>query len=190
MKVGIVMKIYIFVADGSELCETLMTADLLLRAGIKTEIITINDDVYTKASNNIVFLADNTIDHSSYLDADGIILPGGLPGTYNLGNNKKIMGIVDHYISNKKLVAAICAAPSILGENGYLKDKKATCYPGFENKFISGTYTGEKVTVDNNIITAKGLGACIEFSYEIIKYLLSKRVADEIMEEIMYYSDK
>lgn len=180
------MKTYIFVADGSEVAETMIPLDLLRRAGIETYMVSIKKEKEICASNKVVFMADMSIEDGEFLDADAIILPGGIPGVDNLYECSKLLNIIKDYNDDKKLVAAICAAPSILGREGLLEGKKATCYPSFEKRFISGEYTGEKVEVQDNIITAKGLGAAFEFSTEIITYLLGEDMVDKVLQQIMY----
>lgn len=178
-------KIYIFIADGVELAEALLSVDLLRRANF--EVITIGiEGKKVTSSNDVCFYVDKHIDDEEYLDADAIVLPGGVPGVYNLATSKKLENIIIHYAENKKLLAAICAAPYIFSKYEIMKDKKLTCYPGFEDKFIYGKYTGKSVEVDENLITANGLGMSFEFNKEIMKLLGNKDLADEVLDSIMY----
>lgn len=175
------MKVGIICAEGLEECEALLINDLLIRSGIKTKLIGLEKEI--KSTHNLTFKCDVEIKDFDYQNYDGIILPGGLPGTYNLEKNKKVQEIIDYFASKNKLIAAICAAPSILIHKGLLKDNEFTCYPGFESGFKSKE---TKVTKHNNFITGKGLGAEFEFSYEIIKYLLNEEKAKETLKKIQY----
>lgn len=179
-------KVYLFVTNGSELAEALLTYDLIDRAGIEIKLVSIEDTNEVVSANNIKFSAELNIKDCSFSDGDAIILPGGVPGVYNLENNEKLIELIYDYNKKNKLIAAVCASPSILGRLGLLEGKSATCYPGFEERFVSGTYTGDQVNVDGNIITAKGLGACYEFSKEIISYLAGSHTAKEVLDQIMF----
>lgn len=180
------MKLYLFVANGSELCEALLSVDLFKRAGIKTEIISIENDIIIEASNGVKFIADMNINEGTYFDADAIVLPGGLPGVDNLYANKELLNIINEYNNSGKIIGAICAAPSILGKEGILDNKDFTCYPGFEGYSENGNYTANKVEVVENIITGKGLGATFEFAGTIIEKLLGSEAKNKVFEQIMY----
>ena len=119
---------------------------------------------------------------------DGVILPGGMPGTLNLQKDLFVEEMVLYANENKKLVAAICAAPMILGELGVLEDKMATCYPGFETHFCGGRYTGELVQVCENVIKGKGAGAALFFGAEIVEYF-KPQLGKELLEEMQCFAD-
>lgn len=175
------MNIGIICADGLEECEALLIYDLLYRAKLNPKLIGLEKEV--TSSHNLTFKCDLKIDEFIYQNYDAIILPGGIPGTYNLEKNEKVQEIIDYFVKNNKLVAAICAAPSILIHKGLLNDNEFTCYPGFEeNKKPKDV----KAIRHNNFITAKGLGAEFEFAYEIIKYLDNEDNAKEILKKIQY----
>jgi 4-methyl-5(b-hydroxyethyl)-thiazole monophosphate biosynthesis len=103
-----------------------------------------------------------------------------MPGTTNLEESAEVINTIHLAIQNNSLVCAICAAPSILGIMGYLKGKNATCFPGFEEYLDGATYTNERVVVDGNVITAKGMGCAAEFALAVVEALLGKAKADEI----------
>ncbi len=175
------MNIGIICADGLEECEALLIYDLLFRAKLNPQLIGLKKEV--TSTHNLTFKCDLEINEFNYQNYDAIILPGGLPGTYNLEKNEKVQEIIDYFVKNNKLIAAICAAPSILIHKGLLNDNEFTCYPGFEeNKKAKDV----KAVLHNNFITAKGLGAEFEFAYEIIKYLDSEEKAKEILRKIQY----
>ncbi|MBO5657672.1 MAG: DJ-1/PfpI family protein, partial [Agathobacter sp.] len=118
---------------------------------------------------------------------DGIVLPGGMPGTTTLGESEIVQKVIRDFAAAGKLVAAICAAPSVLGQAGILEGKKATCYPGFEDQLAGATSLAEPVVVDGNIITGRGMGTAIPFALAIIAYFLGEEKAREIGTGIIYY---
>ena len=161
-------KTAIFIANGLEECEALNTADLLKRAGIRVDLVSVEDTKDIVSSHNLHFMTDMMIDDIDVYEYDALILPGGLKGTQT---------------KEGRLIAAICAAPSIFVKEGYVKDNHFSVYPGFECGLKT---SGLKVSVDNNVITAKGLGASFEFAHAIISYLLDKEAADNVLKEIQY----
>ncbi len=175
------MKIGIICAMGLEECEALLVYDLLYRAKLDVKLIGINKQV--ESSHKVIFNTDMTIDEFDYQNYDCLVLPGGMPGTLNLEANQTVQKIIDYFVENNKLIAAICAAPSILNHKGLLKEEKFSCYPGFE----CGLKPSDKKAIrEGNIITAKGLGAEFEFAYEIIKALINEEVAKETLEKVQY----
>ena len=126
-------KVYAFLATGFEETEAICTIDILRRAGMDVVITSIYNEKTVVGAHNISIIADKTIDEIDPNDADLLFLPGGIPGTPNLESCEKLMQILDNHIKQNKFVAAICAAPTILGKRGFLDNKNATCYPGYEN---------------------------------------------------------
>jgi len=187
------MKAYLFLADGFEEVEALTTADLLIRAGIKTVLVKVKTGESAKENNGckavrgahdiyikpgLTLNDDVTI--NELLDADCIILPGGMPGTLNLGNTPEIIELLKKYNEAGKLIAAICAAPSILGSNGLLAGKKATCFPGFEDKLKGAEVSSAGAVSDGNIITGKSMGSAVSFGLKIVEALQGKNAADKL----------
>ena len=109
-----------------------------------------------------------------------------MPGTINLENSPVVQKMIDYCVENNKMVAAICAAPSILGKMGLLEGKEATCYPGFEEYFKGGKYIKKSVVKCNNFITSDGMGSAYKFGFEITAALCGKDVAEKIKEQIQY----
>lgn len=170
---------YIFLADGFEEIEALCPYDLLLRAGIPTKTVSINDTTLVTGTHGIKVHADITLGEMGD-DILGVMLPGGLPGADNLNACEKVQEYLAKANTEGKLISAICAAPYVLGQAGYLNGKYATCFPGFEDKLTGAVYCGDKVVCDGNVITAKGMGAAFEFGIEIIKYYKGEDFAKEI----------
>ncbi|MBQ4562534.1 MAG: DJ-1/PfpI family protein [Clostridia bacterium] len=170
---------YIFLADGFEEIEALCPYDLILRAGIPVKTVSINETTLVTGTHGIKMHADITLAEMEE-DFDGIMLPGGLPGADNLNACEKVQACLKKASSEGKLISAICAAPYVLGQAGLLEGKKATCFPGFEDRMTGAVHCTDKVVTDANIITAKGMGAAFEFGIEIIKYYKGQAFAEEI----------
>ena len=178
-------KAVMFFAEGLEECEGLIVVDLLRRAGIEVIMASIGSDRMITGSHGIVIQTDALADEVDYASADIVILPGGMPGTTYLGESEIVREQCKAFAAEKE-VAAICAAPTVLGSLGILEGKRATCYPGLEEKLTGATATGESVTEDGNIVTGQGLGAAMPFAFAIIRRLLGAEAADEVRESICY----
>lgn len=179
-------KVYVFLADGFEEIEGLTVVDLLRRAKVETEMVSIMDTKQVKGSHGIEVSADGMFADYDYADATLLVLPGGMPGTLNLGNHEGLCELLKKHYSEEKMVAAICAAPSVFGQLGFLEGRIATCYPGFETKLNGAIVCATKVAVDGNVVTAKGMGTAIDFSLKLIELLVNKETADEISHGIIY----
>lgn len=179
-------KVYVFLANGFEEVEGLTVVDLLRRAEIETIMVSIMGTKEIMGAHKIKLEADALFEDVDYSDADMLILPGGMPGTTNLAEHKKLVNLLVKFNQEDRKLAAICAAPSVLGMNGILKDKKATCYPGFEDKLLGAIATGNNVEKSSNIITSKGMGTAIEFALCIITDLKGSELAKNIAESIQY----
>ena len=179
---------YMFLADGFEETEALVTLDMMRRADIEVKTVGIGKNEIT-GTHNICVKADLSDCDISVECCEGIILPGGMPGTENLYSNETVISFLKHCSDKKLLIAAICAAPIILGRKGLLKDKKAVCFPGFEDE-LDGAYVVSCPCVrDDNIITAKGAGCVFEFSHQIIHYIKGEFVAESVIRTIQHFGD-
>lgn len=172
--------VYLFLADGFETVEALAPVDILRRG--KVDLLTVGVGNKTiRSSHGIDVIADITIDELVLDESvDGIILPGGMPGTLNLENNTAVINAVKYCYENNILIGAICAAPSILGHLGILKGKKATAFPGFEKDLEGAVYNNGYVEHDGSIITARGMGVATEFGLELLAALKDRALADQI----------
>lgn len=179
-------KVKVFLADGFEEIEGLTVVDLFRRAGIETEMISVMGRKEVKGSHGITVKADLLFEEGSYEDADCLVLPGGMPGTLNLGNHQGLTKLLKEQYAKEKMIAAICAAPSVFGELGFLEGRVATCYPGFEGKLQGAIVCSTKVAVDGNVTTAKGMGAAIDFALKLIEQLLDQETAQKISDDIIY----
>lgn len=178
--------VYLFLADGFEEVEALTPLDYLRRAGIDVFSVGVGSDFPTGA-HGISVKADCILDEIADTENfDALVLPGGLEGTQNLEKSEKIKNMLFHASENGKKIAAICAAPSILGSMGLLSGKCAICYPGFETKLKWAKIANEQVVVDGNLITAIGAGAAQQFSFVIIKELLGEEKAQDIKSQVQW----
>lgn len=176
---------YLFLADGFEEIEALSPLDILRRANIDIKTVGINKKEIIGA-HNIPVRADIINSELDFYDIEGIILPGGMPGTVNLEADTQVQKALERCYNNNLLIAAICAAPSILGHKGYLKGKNAICFPGFENDLIDAKISEHSVVKDGNIITAKGAGVALEFGYEILSYIKNEAASTELKNTMCY----
>lgn len=179
-------KVYIFLAEGFEEIEALTVVDLLRRASIEVNMVSVSGSLQVTGSHQICVSADILFEEASFDDADLLVLPGGMPGTVNLMEHEGLDKLLRKFHSENKNMAAICAAPSVFGQKGFLEGKSATCYPGFESKLTGCTVLEQDVVDCGNIITSKGLGTAIDFSLIIIKKLLNEDTAKKIADQIMY----
>lgn len=179
-------KLGVFMANGCEEIEALTVVDLARRAGIEVAMISITGEKLVKGAHGIDFNTDIPAEYMDFDMLDGIVLPGGMPGTLNLAANEYVQKIIAQFASEGKLVSAICAAPSVLGEAGLLNGKKATSYPGFEEKLLGAEISTDSVVVDENIITSRGMGTAIDFALAIIEYMLDKETAAKLGKGIIY----
>lgn len=179
-------KVAIFMANGCEEIEGLTVVDILRRAKIDIDMVSINDTVRVDGSHGIAFDADIAIKDFDRTAYDALIIPGGLPGTTNLGANDTVVEALKSQAADGKLVAAVCAAPSVLGDNGILDGKKATSYPGWEEHLVGAECLEDAVVRDGNIITSRGMGTAIAFALAIVEYLADKETADKISDGIIY----
>ena len=148
-------KVYLFLADGFEEIEGLTVVDLLRRAGIEIVMVSITGELSVTGSHRITVLADALFDETDCSDADMLVLPGGMPGTKNLLEHKGLDVLLREYALTNGKLAAICAAPRVLGTKGLLKGKNATCYPGNEDALLGAHVVNAAVVLDGNTITSK-----------------------------------
>ncbi|MGN0151779.1 MAG: DJ-1 family glyoxalase III [Wujia sp.] len=182
-------RVNIFFATGFEEVEALTVVDLLRRAGIETDMVSVTGDRNVTSSHGITVQTDKLfedIDDS----ADMIVLPGGMPGTLNLKAHKGLAGMIRRYYDDKnKFLAAICAAPTVYGEMGLLQGRMATCYPGMEDGLVGATALEDKVVIDGRIITSRGLGTAIHFGLALVGILEGSGTAEDLASKIVYTMD-
>ncbi len=178
--------VYLFLADGFEEIEALTVLDVLRRAGVEVKSVGVTGKI-ANGSHKIPVTCDITeeeLDLNS--DFDMIILPGGLPGAHNLNDSKIVDALIQRAVQQSKFICAICAAPYVLGIRGVLNGKRATCYPGFEDKLLGATVVDAGVVRDDKIITGRAMGSAIDFALEIAEALCGKETKDKLRASIIY----
>lgn len=180
-------KTYVFLADGFEEIEALATVDLLRRAGIEVETVSINPTLAVRGAHNMEVAADILLENCPE-EANMFILPGGMPGAKNLAENARVCRLLTAQHKAGKKIAAICAAPAVvLAPLGIINEYEATCYPGFEEAVTAGGahHKNQRVVVDRNVITANGPSSAIPFALSIIESLKGQDAADKVAEGIL-----
>ena len=171
----------VFIADGFEEIEALTSVDLLRRGGVDVKTVSVGGGNLRKGAHGVQILCDTLLSSADWDQADMLVLPGGWPGAENLGQDTVLTGKLKEFADDpKKWVAAICAAPYVLGGLGLLRGKRATCYPGFEPKLIGANVTGEAVEVSDNVITGKGPGLVMNFGLALVAAIKNDAVAEEV----------
>jgi len=175
----------LFLADGFEEGEALIVVDILRRASVQVLMASITGKLNVTSSRKIMVRADILVEDVDFSKADMIILPGGRTGTHNMQKNEIVLNQCRTF-AESKIVAAICAAPSILAGLGLLDGKKATCHPDYEEKMAGAILINESVVIADNIITGQGLGATFLFSFKLVSMLCGEDEENIIKRAICY----
>ena len=162
-------KVCVFLADGFEEIEGLTVVDILRRAKVEVSTVSIMDTLDIHGAHGINIKADQMFDEADFSVADMLVLPGGMPGTLHLGQHKGLQNILKDFHNEKKNIAAICAAPSVLGKYGILEGRRACCYPSFEEQ-----------------VTSRGMGTAIPFALKLTEVLCGAKAANEVKESILF----
>ena len=180
-------KVALFIENGSEELEFIAPLDIMRRANLEVDLISANNEDFITSSHNVKIRAAKKIDEvNNILDYDAIVIPGGMPGSTLLRDNKKIIEFYQTMYNSGKLVAAICAAPIVLSAAGITDDKEVTSYPGFDKEINYKNYNSDKaVVIDKNVITAQGPAVAILFGYEIVNYLLQDNTAEDVKKAML-----
>ena len=177
--------VYLFLAQGFEEMEAIVPLDILRRANINVKTVGIGGKMITGGHGITVSADVSDMEVEPGPDVEAIILPGGNIGTLNLSKSQKVEAFIDYALLNGRLVAAICAAPTILGDAGRLTGRNVTCYPGLEKRLKGATYVELPVVSDRNIITGWGPGASVEFGFEILDYLKGSSEAKNVGDSML-----
>ena len=178
-------KALILMADGFEEIEGLAVVDILRRGGITIDMVSIYDNSTIKGSHDIVISSDKNISDINEDEYDIIIIPGGQPGTNNIKGSDKAKEMILHFYSAGKYVAAICAAPTVLGMLGILEGKRACCYEGLENGLTGAVISYDNVVKDGKIITSRGMGTAVEFGLAILSAIKGDDAGKAMSKAIM-----
>ena len=179
-------KVIVFLADGFEEVEGLTVVDLLRRAGAEVQMVSVMGKLPITGARGIRVEADELFEKAVYEDADLLVLPGGMPGTLHLKEHQGLAQLLREFDGKEKRIAAICAAPTVFGSLGILKDRKACCYPGMEEQLECKEAKHTAFVTDGHITTSRGVGTAIPFALELIRLLFSREKAKEIADSIVY----
>ena len=179
-------KTAILFASGYEEVEALTVVDLLRRAKIGCDIISVADSGQVTGSHGISIGADRNFSGTDFRQYDAVILPGGMPGTTKLAVDERVIELLRSFSAAGKLTAAICAAPTVLAKAGLLEGRKAVCYPGMEGQLTGAKVSFEPVAVDGTVITSRGLGTAIVFALSIVQYFEGKERAEALASSVVY----
>ncbi len=181
------MKVTAFLTDGFETVEALAVIDILRRADIEVQTVSITGDYKVKSAQNIYVYADKLFDEAEIDSDDVLFLPGG-PGHKSYMESQKLLDMLKEHDKEGGRIAAICAAPSILGRLGLLNGRKAMCFPGFE-QYLTGAdiiTAPARVVTDGNITTSRGMGTSIDLGLELVKLIAGADTANSLAVSTQY----
>lgn len=179
-------KIAMLIATGYEEVEMLAVVDVLRRVGMTCDIVSTTGEKYVTSSHRVTVQADLLFEETDFDSYDALVIPGGIPGTPNLAAHAGTTKQLRRAYEAGKLVAAICAGPTVFSKIGILQGVHATCYPGQVGDLTGAIYEEKPVVVEGNIITSRGMGTAIEFGLAIIEYLTDRATADALAKKIIY----
>ncbi len=178
--------IYVFLATGFEDIEAIAPVDIMRRAGLKVQTVSITGEQIVVSAHGVGIASDLLLSDVDFSSAEMLVLPGGLPGSTNLDACKPLTEAIKRHFESGGPIAAICAAPLVYGHLGLLKGRRATCYPGVERELAGATYTAAIVERDGNIITGKGPAAAFEFGYTIVDFFLGEGASQPLRQGMIY----
>lgn len=179
-------KVSVFLVDGLEEIEGLTVVDILRRANVEVSMVSVTGRRQVQGAHGIGIMADETFEEADFSETGMLVLPGGLPGTTHLQEHEGLRELLLAFDREEKQIAAICAAPSVLGGLGLLRGKKACCYPSFEEKLDAAEVLYDPVVTDGHITTGRGMGAAIPFALRLTELLCGKETAEKIGKSILY----
>ena len=178
--------VYVFLAEGHEEVEALTCVDVLRRAGVVVQLVSVMEDRIVKGAHGICIQTDMLFEDADFDDCEMIVLPGGMPGATILRDHEGLAARIKEYAKAGKPLAAICAAPLALGAHGAVEGKKATIFPGMEGHLTGAQPTGETVTVDGNVITGMGPALAMEFALTLVEFLKGAEVKKQVASGLLY----
>ena len=178
--------IYVFLATGFEDIEAIAPVDIMRRAGLQVQTVSITGENVVTSAHGVGITADMLLPEVDFSQAEMLVLPGGLPGSTNLDACKPLTEAIKRHFETGGAIAAICAAPLVFGHLGLLQGRRATCYPGVEGELRGATHTAAIVEQDGNIITGKGPAAAFEFGYTIVDFFLGEGASMPLRQGMIY----
>ena len=181
-------KVFQFMADGFEDIEALIPVDVLRRGGVDIKTVSITGSDIVESAHGVKMHADLTFEEAEPMldDADLLMLPGGMPGAVNLNDHAGVKEALLRQAEKGKMIAAICAAPLVLGGLGLLNGRRATCYPGVEQTLLGAEYTAELFTIDGNITTGEGPAAALPYAYSLLERLVDAETSHAVAEGMRF----
>lgn len=182
------MKLAMMLGEGFEPLEVVAPTDALRRGGVDVTTVSVMPTTTVTAAQDISVIADVQVNDVDLLEFDAICVPGGSVGVDYLNKCEKLAEVLPVFMNdNARTVASICAGPTVLNKLGLLEGRIATCYPGCEVDFPAGTYPGQGVYTDGNLVTASGPGYALAFGIEILKKLMGQNVADDVAQGMLFH---
>ena len=180
---------FLFLAEGFEEVEALTAVDVLRRAGMPVRTVSITSALQVKGAHGVIVSADVLYDNTMFRDAAWLILPGGLPGADNLHDYSPLIGLLRNQLESKRgRIAAICAAPAVvLGAEGMLRGRRATCYPGFESKLLGAEYVDAPVVRDDKFVLGNGPANALLWALTIVEEELGQEKAANVANGMLVY---
>lgn len=184
------MKAYLLLADGFEEVEALTAADIMKRAGIEVELVSVYQKAVVTGAHGFEIgtkLAFKSLEHydaKAFGNADAVVLPGGQPGTTNLKKSAAVLEMIKEYAAKGKTVAAVCAAPTVLALAGILEGREATCFPGCEKDMKGAKVISEAAVISGNVVTGKSMGCAVDFGLAVVESLLGIDQAEKVEKDI------
>lgn len=178
--------VYVHLAEGFEEIEALTIVDVLRRADIDVKTVSVSGGRMVKGTHGVNVEADMVYDDVDYEKCEMIVLPGGLPGATNLQEHEGLSRHIKCFAENGKKIAAICAAPMILGKYGVIDGKKATIYPGMESELTGAQSVDENVVIDGDIITGMGPALAMEFALALVESLKGSKVREDVAAGLLF----
>ena len=180
---------FVFLAAGFEEIEALTVIDVMRRAGMNVQTVSITSALQVKGAHGVTVNADLLFDNTLFSNPEWLVLPGGMPGASNLYEFGPLQGLLRSQAESENgRIAAICASPAVvLGQLGLLKGEKATCYPGFENLIQEAEIVAEPVVVSNKFVLGNGPAYALPWALTVVKEALGKEEAAKVASGMLYY---
>lgn len=179
-------KVYEFLANGFEEIEALAPVDIFRRGGLEVKTVSVTGSELVESSHGVTVKADLLFEDGDFTDADLLMLPGGMPGSANLNAHEGVRNALKAQYDAGKRVAAICAAPMVLGSIGILEGKRATCSPGFQTYLTDATYTGNLFEEDGLVTTGEGPAASLPYAYHILGYFIPEEQVRDLERKMQF----
>ena len=180
---------FVFLAAGFEEIEALTVIDVMRRAGMNVQTVSITSSLQVRGAHGVTVNADLLFDNTLFADPEWLVLPGGMPGATNLYEFGPLQGLLKNQVESPQgRIAAICASPAVvLGQLGLLKGEKATCYPGFENLIQDAEIVDEPVVVSNKFVLGNGPANALPWALTLVMEALGREEAAKVASGMLYY---